>query len=166
MRNSSKNQLIQANTGRRSNQSGRLITFNGRRATPSLKLPYKFVKPNFVEDGSSSSTSKASSPRNVGTIQICLYRSRVREDDSARSKKKSKRRERKFNMPQVNEKNKKAMMSHQVSFGQGVAIQKQPDSTSSPTYDLIDRIGAPYWTLEFQYMSRFLLEMKGLIEGI
>ncbi|BGP36612.1 hypothetical protein JCM10449v2_000513 [Rhodotorula kratochvilovae] len=94
--------------------------------------------------------------KNLGTIQLEVYRTEILGTVSAPKQYKDPRQH------VVDERSKKATMSHSTAFG---AAKYSPDNSSTSSVRWIDPYRQPYYTLEFRYRSRALLELEGIVEA-
>ncbi|GAA5875430.1 hypothetical protein JCM16303_000622 [Sporobolomyces ruberrimus] len=92
--------------------------------------------------------------KDLGSIR-CVYRriSGIRES----YRKPRRERTNEVETKPIHEKNKKARLSHQATFGEAKAVR--PHSTSS--YNEVDTMEHPLQVFEFRYRSRQLLQLEG-----
>ncbi|KAL8284066.1 hypothetical protein RQP46_005179 [Phenoliferia psychrophenolica] len=121
--------------------------------------PFIFGKPSLTED-SDLACADERIIKNLGTIQISLFRANRLAHLASKP--------RVFNAPVqdpvLDEKSKKAALSHTTQLGESVesAIPKR----YPPHLTWIDNRETPMHTFEFRYMSRALLEIKGHVEPL
>ncbi|GEM06187.1 hypothetical protein Rt10032_c01g0204 [Rhodotorula toruloides] len=118
--------------------------FNGKRVSPTSIRPYKFAKIALTDD-SDIATKDESVIKNLGTISIEIYRTAIRGSSVRRT-------DYKVDAKQhiVDERSKKATMSHSTSYGEA---KYHPASRKRVNFKWIDPRRSPYHTLSFKYRS-------------
>ncbi|BGP44688.1 hypothetical protein JCM10450v2_000502 [Rhodotorula kratochvilovae] len=131
------------------------MTWVGSRISPIEIRPFAFAQIALTDDADEATNSEQVI-KNLGTIQLEVYRTEILGTVSAPKQYKDPRQH------VVDERSKKATMSHSTAFG---AAKYSPDNSSTSSVRWIDPYRQPYYTLEFRYRSRALLELEGIVEA-
>ncbi|GAA5852940.1 hypothetical protein JCM9279_000086 [Rhodotorula babjevae] len=130
--------------------------FEGARISDTAIRPFQFAQIALTDDADEACHTEAV-VKNLGTIQLDVHRTRIL------GKMASSERYDNFKQPVVDEKSKKATMSHSTAYG---AAKASVTSGQADSVDWIDRVESPFWTLEFKYRSRALLELEDIVKPI
>ncbi|GAA5860268.1 hypothetical protein JCM1840_002842 [Sporobolomyces johnsonii] len=129
---------------------------NGLRESPTTIRPYAFAKLAVTDDPNLASNDE-NFIKNVGTIQVHVYRVNFLGEKPF-----AKRPLEGVKNQVIDERSKKATLSHQANLGQP---KLTPDRHSfSTTFEYVDKRSQPSQIFEFKYRSRALLELQGLVE--
>ncbi|GAA6004399.1 hypothetical protein JCM10207_000709 [Rhodosporidiobolus poonsookiae] len=131
-------------------------TYEGKRVSPTAIRPFTFSKLNTTDDASLATTDE-NAVKNLGTIQLELYRVDVLGTVVASGGYGDAKRQ------VFDERSKKATLSHQAGYG---AERVKVDSGSRTSLRYIDPYRSPWRVLEFKYRSRMLLELEDIVEGV
>ncbi|KAM0754630.1 hypothetical protein T439DRAFT_377084 [Meredithblackwellia eburnea MCA 4105] len=132
----------------------RMVNFTGALESESSERPFVFSKPTLAEDPDDATTSEVI-VKGAGTIKVTLQRGYF-QGPSLQTVIKTPLKE-----PVFSEKSKKGMMSHISSFGESKSIERQ----KFVHVDDVDTSTNPWWSFEFRYLSRVLLELQGHVEA-
>ncbi|GAA5932508.1 hypothetical protein JCM3775_005939 [Rhodotorula graminis] len=130
--------------------------FIGARISSTTIRPFQFAHIALTDDADEACQTE-SVVKNLGTIQLEVYRTRILGKVPNHEQYDS------FEQPVVDEKSKKATMSHSTAYG---AAKTSVSSGQADSVDWIDRLGSPFWTLEFKYRSRALLELEDIVKPV
>ncbi|GAA5932534.1 hypothetical protein JCM3775_005946 [Rhodotorula graminis] len=130
--------------------------FKGARVSSTAICPFQFAHIALTDDADEACQTE-SVVKNLGTIQLEVYRTRILGNVPNRERYDS------VKQPVVDEKSKKATMSHSTAYG---AAKTSVSSGQTTLVDWIDGLGSPFWTLEFKYRSRALLELEGIVKPV
>ncbi|GAA5916943.1 hypothetical protein JCM8208_001653 [Rhodotorula glutinis] len=131
-------------------------SFAGARISDTSIRPFQFAQIALTDDVDEACQAE-SVVKNLGTIQLAIHRTRIL------GKVPSTMRYDNVKQPVVDEKSKKATMSHSTAYG---AAKASATTGQADSVDWIDRVGSPVWTLEFKYRSRTLLELEDIVKPI
>ncbi|GAA5903221.1 hypothetical protein JCM8208_002242 [Rhodotorula glutinis] len=135
---------------------GSVQSCRGARVSPEHIRPFIFAKIALTDDPDAATTSE-NIIKALGTVRIDFCRVTMTGKVHDR-----RNRGEEHKQPVVDERSKKASMSHSTAFGDP---ETKPASTKPrPEYTWIDSLSKPYYTLEFKYLSRDLLELDGIVE--
>ncbi|GAA5857068.1 hypothetical protein JCM8547_007940 [Rhodosporidiobolus lusitaniae] len=129
-------------------------TFDCKRVSATSVRPFVFSKLATTDDADEA-TNDEKVVKNLGTIQIEIYRVTVLGEAYASVSFKQAK-EHVFD-----ERSKKATLSHQAGFG---AEKIKVDTGRRSELHWIDPYTQPFRILEFKYRSRALLELDGIVE--
>ncbi|GAA6036581.1 hypothetical protein JCM8097_001236 [Rhodosporidiobolus ruineniae] len=130
--------------------------FDGKRVSATTIRPFQFAKIALTDDSSIATTDELA-VKNLGTLQVEIYRANViGEEYAAESFKEAKQ-----NV--FDERSKKAQLSHQAGFG---AEKVKVDSGRRTRMHYIDPYRSPWRVLEFKYRSRTLLELEDIVKPL
>ncbi|KAM0754626.1 hypothetical protein T439DRAFT_321660 [Meredithblackwellia eburnea MCA 4105] len=130
---------------------GRMMYFDGTFDSDRTERPFLFAKPNLTEDGDVNITEEVM--KNLSTIKLTIHRGLRGEETPMPGQRIAGERI-------LSERSKKVTLSHVAKFGEVKEIA--PRRFAKFNYE--DPIEKPYWTLEFRYQSRMLLELLGHVE--
>ncbi|GAA5917886.1 hypothetical protein JCM8208_007647 [Rhodotorula glutinis] len=148
--------LVEGRSLARDRPTGKASKFEGARVSATAIRPFQFAQIALTDDVEEACHTE-SVVKNLGTIQLEVYRTRIL------GKVASVERYDKVEQPVVDEKSKKATMSHSTAYG---AAKASVASSHTDSVDWIDRFGSPFWTLEFKYRSRTLLELEDIVKPV
>ncbi|GJN91526.1 hypothetical protein Rhopal_004549-T1 [Rhodotorula paludigena] len=135
---------------------GHVDTFEGARISATAIRPFKFAKIALTDEPDMASTSEQV-VKNLGTIQIAICRTQILGKSLASAAYSD------YKQHVVDEKSKKATMSHSTSYG---AAKVKVASGTADSVQYIDPIESPWHTLEFKYRSRALLELENIVKPV
>ncbi|GAA5852924.1 hypothetical protein JCM9279_000079 [Rhodotorula babjevae] len=130
--------------------------FEGARISHAAVRPFQFAQIALTDDADEACHTEAV-VKNLGTIQLKVHRTRILGSKPSTTTYED------VQQPIVDEKSKKATMSHSTAYG---AAKVLATSGLTAMVDWIDRIASPFWTLEFKYRSRALLELEDIVKPI
>ncbi|GAA5826951.1 hypothetical protein JCM11251_002177 [Rhodosporidiobolus azoricus] len=133
---------------------GKRAVYESKRISVTTVRPFMFAKLNLTDDADLA-TADEHAVKNLGTIQIELYRVHVVGTEYKQEIFKEAKQH------TFDERSKKATLSHQAGYG---AAKSNVDSGKRVRCDYVDRYGSPFKVLEFKYRSRALLELDDIIE--
>ncbi|BGP36613.1 hypothetical protein JCM10449v2_000514 [Rhodotorula kratochvilovae] len=134
---------------------GQVDTFEGARISQTAIRPFKFAPIALTDDPDEADNSEAV-VKNLGSIQIETYRTRILGKAAGPSHAYQDAKQH-----VVDEKSKKATMSHSTAYGEA---QTSVASQQSDSVIWVDPYGTPGYTLEFKYRSRALLELEDIVK--
>ncbi|BGP44687.1 hypothetical protein JCM10450v2_000501 [Rhodotorula kratochvilovae] len=125
-------------------------TFKSTRVSPTEVRPFVFATMPLTDDAEEATTSEQVI-KNLGTVLMNICRVtriglRARSSGTYTDCKQHR--------------SKKATMSHSTAFGEA---KQRVRSSTERVLDWIDRSDSPFYTLEFKYRSRALLELEDIV---
>ncbi|EGU13324.1 hypothetical protein RTG_00491 [Rhodotorula toruloides ATCC 204091] len=132
-------------------------TFTGKRVSSTSIRPYTFAKIALTDD-TDIATKDESVIKNLGTISVEIYRTTIL---AITARKHAYRDDVRQHI--VDERSKKATMSHSTSYGEA---KYEPHSGESVDVSWTDPWKSPFHTLSFRYRSRALLELEDIVKLI
>ncbi|GAA5913194.1 hypothetical protein JCM6882_005814 [Rhodosporidiobolus microsporus] len=130
--------------------SDRFVSFEGREESPTLIRPFLFTALKTTDDDDVACTDE-SVIKGMCSVQLKVWRiTNVRDSTWGQFEGRT---------AILHEKSKKAVLSHQASFGAPVSVQ----SNRRSTYDFLDPADSPQTVIEFRYRSRAILQFEDLM---
>ncbi|GAA5850948.1 hypothetical protein JCM5353_005646 [Sporobolomyces roseus] len=122
----------------------------------SQKRPLMFSKINLTDNPSIASTDETY-VKNLGIVRVTAFRGQSSGINSS-----VERYDPVSDNRSVDERSKKANVSHQVGFGAAKTVLQGPRVSMT----FVDSVSAPYVTFEIKYLSRDLLELQDIIKPL
>ncbi|KAL8283957.1 hypothetical protein RQP46_005070 [Phenoliferia psychrophenolica] len=130
----------------------RVANWSGRSSGPGQEQPFMFSAPTLTDDVATA-VNDENIIKNLATIQVKMHRGTSGKPVASHYTQATE--------TVLHEKAKKAMVSHTAKLG----AAKPCKPRSCTAFHYIDPTDAPYWTFEFRYLSRVLLELQGHVEA-